>query len=244
MGDILRSPDADQSGGGIKPEPEKSKEDLARELFVPEVPPQYKEFMNYENFLKDRDSFAEHLVRHLTSEYVDKETREFVAQKMKGGVVLDLGCGGANDTVELSRQLGARRYMGVDVKLPVLSHFGIEVSRPVDHGNLKPSERPVRLEKNADGSIVFIESDMLNLAARLETESVDVIFIAGIEGNYRETEEYRKFLNTEIERILKKGGIVINYNSDIAEYDTSSLVGVKQINDEADRATDRILEKK
>jgi hypothetical protein len=74
-----------------------------------------------------------------------------------------------------------------------------------------------RLVENSDGKVFEISDDMLKALSRFKSDSVGVVMINGIEAaEYDEqTKNYLTALEKEVERVLKVGGVFINYNSDI-----------------------------
>ena len=69
---------------------------------------------------------------------------------------------------------------------------------------------------------------MLCAISKMKDESVDMVIVSGIETSFKnpeETKEYLHALDVEIRRVLKKSGIVLNYESDVPVSDMDFVTG-------------------
>jgi hypothetical protein len=168
------------------------------------------------------------------------EAGELLKEKISGKVVVDLACGRTSDMASLSKKLGAKLYIGVDlepnVSIPRVEvvddnsempeylkskyHNRTGVVQEVEMKSMKESldlsEPKYRYQSYEQA--LEIQGDMLLALSRFKENSVSAIIASGIEASgehYEETEEYIRALENEIEKVLIPGGLCIIYTSDI-----------------------------
>ncbi len=86
----------------------------------------------------------------------------------------------------------------------------------------------IELHYDLQENVFEIQDDMLCAISRMKDESVDAIVVSGIETSFKnpeETKEYLHALDVEIRRVLKKSGIVLNYESDVSVGDMDFVIG-------------------
>jgi SAM-dependent methyltransferase len=183
------------------------------------------------------------------------ELGKLISEEAKDGTVLDLGCGKTQWMSFFFRKNQADLYIGVDLEPDVFvpaastrvlrSHAFMALSNkrmdPIDSdltsGILNKSaeehaeeatieiiDRQYRLQDN----VFEIQDDMLCAISRMKDESVDMVIVSGIETSFKnpeETKEYLHALDVEIRRVLKKSGIVLNYESDVSVGDMEQVMG-------------------
>jgi SAM-dependent methyltransferase len=183
------------------------------------------------------------------------ELGKLISEEAKGGTVLDLGCGKTQWMSSFFRKNRVDLYIGVDLMPDVLvpvastrvlrSHAFMALSNkridPIDSdltsGILNKSaeehaeeatieiiDRQYRLQDN----VFEIQDDMLCAISKMKDESVDMVIVSGIETSFKnpeETKEYLHALDVEIRRVLKKSGIVLNYESDVPVSDMDFVTG-------------------
>ncbi|MEI6650280.1 MAG: hypothetical protein WCL23_02465 [Candidatus Moraniibacteriota bacterium] len=86
----------------------------------------------------------------------------------------------------------------------------------------------IELHYNLQDNTFEIQDDMLCAISRMKDESVDMVIVSGIEKSFKnseETKEYFHALDVEIRRVLKKSGIVMDYESDVSISDMEQVMG-------------------
>ena len=189
-----------------------SVDQLKVELFDLEVPENYRKFFGTP-YIELTDDYSQHLRSAIfdyagakkesysipykcdaipTTEIPNESLSEFgrfLKDKVKGGTVIDLGCGEGSFMEKYAIALGAKRYIGVDNALQC------EVAR-----------------KERDTEIYRVAMDMLGFVAQIKNEMGAVYYLGGIEPNARKiriVEEYSSRLLNEIRRTMKVGDILI-----------------------------------
>ncbi|NTU67111.1 MAG: class I SAM-dependent methyltransferase [Candidatus Moranbacteria bacterium] len=219
--------------------PEKNKEstitpdDFGRRYFVRETPEEYENAIEHAGFVEIKTPYAEDLLFELDRETY--EGRDLLSEKIKGEVVLDLGCGDASLNYEYAEKLGAKLFIGIDFSPAIFLPSAVSEKEPLDL-SLDYNQEPAVIGGGVSAEIaekdhnesdpkpickkksVLLSGDMLRVISLLPDESVSVIISSGIEGNLvseNTNSEYLKFLASEIVRVLKKKGIFIRYMSDV-----------------------------
>ena len=85
----------------------------------------------------------------------------------------------------------------------------------------------IELHYNLQENVFEIQDDMLCAISRMKDESVDMVIVSGIETSFKnpeETKEYLHALDVEIRRVLKKSGIVLDYESDVSVSDMDFVI--------------------
>jgi hypothetical protein len=126
------------------------------------------------------------------------EIIEYLQKKLKGQMLLDLGCGQSVPSImdlpqifDLVWAADVGTYVGVD----------LSKSNPVP-----PQKAPFRMSK-FDNESYYIEDDMLLRLARTPSNSVNTV-INGIDDMIIQSDKYISALATEIVRTCKPGGII------------------------------------
>jgi len=224
--------------------PEQEKTALEKELFVREVPEEYKSLIEKVDLVrKPSCDFSSDLIKKL-----DEESRgDTLRNIIENGVVLDLGSSGHSYISKFVAKLGAKKYIGIDldphysfggtcgpmpeIELGADENVCLKEPEQINDANvpfvnkfedyqkrfLETKIKRPTIEK-IQGVDVRVEGDMLSFISRLGGESVSAVVLAGIESglcnNDKNNYEYLLFLKKEIVRVLKNGGIVISYVSD------------------------------
>lgn len=183
------------------------------------------------------------------------ELGKLMSEAAKGKTILDLCCGKTQWMSSFFRRNQAELYIGVDLEpdvfVPVAStrvfrpHAFMALSNKridfidsdltsgilnksaeehTEEATIEIIERHYRLQEN----VFEIQDDMLCAISRMKDESVDAIVVSGIETSFKnpeETKEYLHALDVEIRRVLKKSGIVLNYESDVSVGDMDFVIG-------------------
>lgn len=110
---------------------------------------------------------------------------EFVKQKFKSAVIVDLASGPYSCLFEFADAFGASRYIGVDIK--VNDHY---------------QRRQEGIER------ILLKGDMLRFTAGLPDEQIDCIYLSGLEGGPF-MQRYESMLIGETYRALKKDGMLL-----------------------------------
>jgi len=218
-----------------KPEVVSETEKLEKELFAREIPPEYKELIKKVNLITRQDAYSKNFIFKIGS---FKILQDILGEKIKDGTVLDLGCGRSFKMGKVSRNFGAKIYIGVDL-FPTFDLDGLRdlltkeaelsedlkvyakkiTSKQMEQGNLEITSD--YFDKESGSRALRVAGDMLGATARLADNSISVVTIFGIQTHsggkeqMRNNSDYITALEKEILRVLKSGGIVINYESDI-----------------------------
>lgn len=112
---------------------------------------------------------------------------EFVKQKFKDSIVVDLASGPHSHLLKFAMAFGAKLYIGVDIPIGDFYH------------------------RHREGlESVFLEDDMLHFAASLPDEQINCFYINGVEGwHLFDWRKYESALINEIYRALKKDGMLL-----------------------------------
>lgn len=195
------------------------------ELLSRTLPEGYDSIIRDTNFLKQSTPYAENLVDH---QLAKESIVELLSGKLRGGNVLDLGCGDSSNMVGFLRKIGVNKYIGIDLSPSYLS-VGRVLNESVDdvdkdlsdfdsddrsHNN-DFSEEKIKTYEN--GALVLVSGDMLDTVSRMEDKVVGGVIMSGVELEHPEggVAKYLNALAVEIDRILKDGGLIIVYHSDI-----------------------------
>jgi len=216
--------------------------ELSGQLFVRELPSEYKELINNVKLIELREPYSENLNYKLRT----KELQPLIQAKFTNEMVVDLGCGRGHWMMYLARDCGAAKYIGVDLRpdfMPqavTVTHLSdkeleeewdrILASRPKNDDMLAikhPSNENTEAADNESsgptipkiiedrGDYAAVKSDMLNFISRLPDQSIGAVIVSGIEELPVSPKEYMPALSREILRTLKPGGVIIKYSSDL-----------------------------
>ena len=182
------------------------------------------------------------------------ELGKLISEEAKGGTVLDLGCGKTRWMASFFQKNQAELYIGVDLEPDVFVPPVTVVSRLpqswafLSNDYSEESEKeleelractvsegvyPVETLKGTGSrqrlldNVFEIQDDMLCAISRMKDESVDMVIVSGIETSFKnpeETKEYLHALDVEIRRVLKKSGIVLDYESDVSVSDMDFVI--------------------
>ena len=198
-------------------------ESFSKKYLSKTIPEEYKEIITTSPFIERKDHYADNLYGQLLKD-------KFITEKIKNSVVLDLGCGDSSLLEYFSKTAKAKFYIGVDKNInqnagisiidesheKILSDLN-DLYDDDDNENIEiTNENEKTIKINSEKSIL-IKSDMLTAIAKFPNKSVSTIFLSGIEflNSNNNAIKYHDALVNEIERIIKKDGIVIIYHSDV-----------------------------
>jgi len=213
------------------------------EYFSHEPSENYSTLAMSANFVENKDPYVENLLDLLVgSDNTLTELGELIAEKIRSGVVVDLGCdsGLFQDYVRLA---GVNIYIGVDksihrsIILDITAEeadkylldfdgYDSDDSQSAISGSdfsetfVSDSEATPQMEiKFCNENTILVEGDMLITLARLPDKSVAAIIASGIEEYKRDktknSGDYSEALKQEIKRVLIDGGIFLGYYTDI-----------------------------
>ena len=142
------------------------------------------------------------ILRARENEATDEKTdREYLEHKLRGGILVDLGCGDGV-MVYTAEEYGAAGYIGVDKY-----QFNTRHQTRMFESNAKQIElMPREIES------VKIQFDMLDFVSRLPDNSVNFTMNGIDEVIIHHGLPYQKVLAKEIARALKKGGVIFGNN--------------------------------
>lgn len=215
-------------------------DEIKNELFDRETPAEYQQLIEGVNFIRLHTEYSENLI----DEFKDENSKDrlndvgrYIANEIKDGIVLDLGCGQSNKINGFSEENGASLYIGVDL----VPYIFFEKSYPGSAPPIPPLEseivintEPSEVQKNEsafeqpkfylEDNALQIKSDMLETISRMKSRSVKLIIMSGIETKGGDTtREYTSVLKKEIKRVLKEDGLLLNYHSDISLPDSEPV---------------------
>jgi hypothetical protein len=171
-------------------------------------------------------------------DYQDDPISDFsiLRERMKDQVIVDLGASDTSLGYELASLLGAKAYIGVDIRSDAVRRYEDELrgltssenrTRMIDFLKRKSSAysegflQSEEIEKTIDSAMgtemipaSIIQDDFLSFLKRLPDDSVSV-FTFGIDSNIIPDEGYRQEISREIQRVLSQKGAYLTYTSDI-----------------------------
>lgn len=211
-------------------------ENFKKEYLSRALPEEYKKIIKTSPFIEANDRYSENLYHY------EKLLQDpFFIEKVKDSIVLDLGCGDSGLLESFTESANAKLYIGIDKNInqnaglrvinetseQVLSAFkrfgGFNKSHDLNNfedddndENTEIIKKEETIKINSEKSIL-LKSDMLTAIAQFPNKSVSTIFLSGIEflNSNNNAIKYHNALVNEIERIIKKDGIVIIYHSDV-----------------------------
>ncbi len=223
-----------------------SEEMFKRKYLVRSIPKEYEEVASLVEIIEIKTPYAEHLLKQLCkiefgSEVLLSEKGKLVADKISGGVIIDLGCGDSSHMRLFSELARANLYIGID-KDALASGGLVNRGRSAEeiHEILMAGVASLRRDEKSseernEGIIaqsqiknkieicgehaVLLNCDMLTAIVQLSDNCASAVISSGIEfmiaRDYSNNAEYSKALKKEIDRVLKNGGLLLNYHSDV-----------------------------
>lgn len=232
MGEKINS--SGQLSGDIEQEKtsEERIEDIKKDLFDREMPPEYQSLVDNVRFIENYASYSENLIGYLEHSDVDS----LIKSEIKGGIVLDLGCGQSSWVHYFSIRNGAKLYIGVDLMPATFaeemseeeSTIGDSLSLPGEDKEseertsiVREEQEPERVadkpEYRYEENALEVREDMLRAISRMKSNSVKLIITSGIEVlSGKKGGEYLTALITEAKRVLTDDGLLLNYESDVS----------------------------
>ena len=226
---------------------------LQNRLFDREVPEEYRRLAKNARLIELAEPYSENLHTLFYQEKGLTNLGKLISEAMHGGIVLDLGCGQTNHLSSFARKNEAELYIGVDLNPDVFTPGArmvpegetIEERRERRRRLFQPAT-PIKPEISEESissnvtrpkyqlkeKILQIQDDILEAISRMKDGLVDIVIISGIEmssENIEETNKYLTALTAEIRRVLKKGGLLLNNQSDLpAENFTTIAINNEQ----------------
>lgn len=234
MGERVDDPGQLPINTGQEKTSEQRIEDIKRDLFDREMPPEYQSLIEGAKFIRLNTEYSEHLFESFCrgddlSNLTD--LGHFITDEIKDHIVLDLGCGQSCKVNWFAEVAESSSYVGVDLNPAIFPHKSAPGSAPpmrlpedeefVPYDPSKDNEESAihkypefRLEENA----LQVSGDMLRAVSRMKSHSIKLIIMSGIETEPggSTTIDYISALKKEIKRVLTEDGLFLNYHSDIS----------------------------
>lgn len=227
-------------------------EDIKRDFFDREMPPEYQSLVDNTRFIENFARYSKNLIGYLEHSDIDS----LIKDEIKGGVVLDLGCGQSSWVHYFSIRNGAKLYIGVDLMPATFidkvyeggSTIGDSLSLPGEDKESEERTSIVREEQESERvadkpeyryeeNALEVREDMLRAISRMKSNSVKLIITSGIEVlSGKRAGEYLTALITEAKRVLTDDGLLLNYESDVSYHkeDMADMTKIDSDNEKLD----------
>lgn len=140
-----------------------------------------------------------------------EKIRTFLREKLKNGMLVDLGGGSENAFVMrvIARNCDVRTYISVDLGNDgELDPYAGKRPRPIPEGYISPADRAKTIDE------YLVTSDMLDFVARMPDNSSN--FVAnGIDFLWGTSQKYSEALFREVIRATRSEGILFGASSEI-----------------------------
>jgi len=148
------------------------------------------------------------------SPFEEEGVRNFFAEKLQGGLLIDPGCSDSDAMRYTARLFKAKTYIGIDLGKKLDPYVGYP---PTD-----PRLRFMPSTNNPPCVELKVKADMLDFISHLPDNSAN-FSVNGIDDSIILVAEYDEAFWNEIKRATRLGGIIFGYESRLSHFDAKGL---------------------